>query len=75
MRNRYSTPPAGVVLNRPAFAARKQPVSAMAKLSSSMLSRVFVAHQFAKRKKTMKAAADRSRKIGFSSGAVVTSLL
>jgi len=69
MHKSYSTPPAAVVLNRPAFSAKRQPVSAMAKGSTSTLSRVlgvFVAHQLAKDKETMKAREDRSHKTGFS---------
>jgi hypothetical protein len=69
MHNRYSTPPAAVVLNRPGFPARRQPVSAMAKGSTSTLSPVFgvfVAHHLAKDKETMKAREDSSHKTGFS---------
>jgi hypothetical protein len=43
----------------------------MAKCSSSTLPRVLVAHQFVEHKETMKAGADRSREIGFSSGAAL----
>jgi hypothetical protein len=69
MRNRYSTLPAAVVSILPAFAVKTQLVSTMAKCSSSTLPRVsgvFVAHQFAKHKKTMKAGQNKSRKTGFS---------
>ena len=71
MRNRYSTPPAAVVSNPPAFAARRQMVSAKAKRSSSVAPPSFVAHQLAERKEIMKAGQARSREIGFSSGAAL----
>jgi len=74
MRNRYSTLPAAVVSIPPAFAAKRQMASAMAKRSSSVAPPSFVAHQLAERKETMRAGADRSHEIGFSSGAAVTSL-
>jgi hypothetical protein len=74
MRNRYSTPLAAVVSNPPAFAAKRQLVSVMAKRSSSATPWAFVAHQLAERKETMRVGADRSHEIGFSSGAAVTSL-
>jgi len=43
----------------------------MAKRSSSAAPWAFVAHQLAERKEIMKAGADRSREIGFSSGAAL----
>ena len=64
MRNRYSKLPAATVSIPPVSAAKRQPVSAVATLSR--LFEMFVAYQFAKRTKTMKAGEDRSRKIAFS---------
>src|SRR6266403_5737090 len=71
MRNRYSTPPAAVVSIPPAFAAKTPLVSVMAKRSSSAAPWAFVAHQLAERKEIMKAGADRSPEIVFSSGAAL----